>query len=183
MECVLPTFLVGDCVAHTPKVEQKTTTPPKPYTDATLLQAMETAGKTVEDETLREVMKENGIGRPSSRASIIEKLIKAGYIVRNSKNLEATIEGIEVIDLIKEPLLKRCEPTGRREKAQRAIERGAYSMAMFIADLVRQLRALITRVKSAPSAILHATKPPTYHSPSRKSASRASNSKPYRRKR
>lgn len=182
-EVVLPTFLVGDCGAHTPKVEQKTTTPPKPYTDATLLQAMETAGKTVEDETLREVMKENGIGRPSSRASIIEKLIKAGYIVRNGKNLEATIEGIEVIDLIQEPLLKSCETTGRWEKALRDIERGAYSMAMFIADLVRQLRALITRVKSAPSAILHATKPPTYHSPSRKSASRASNSKPYRRKR
>lgn len=181
-EVALPTFLVGDRGTHTPKVEQKMTTPPKAYTDATLLQAMETAGKTVEDETLREAMKENGIGRPSSRASIIEKLIKVGYLVRNGKTLEATTKGIEVVDLIQEPLLKRCETTGRWEKALRDIERGTCSMSAFIADLVGQLRALITRVKSAPSAILHATPPSTYHSSSRKNASRTSRSRPFRRK-
>lgn len=179
----LPTFLVGDRGSHSPKVEQKMTTPPKAYTDATLLQAMETAGKTVENETLREAMKENGIGRPSSRASIIEKLIKVGYIVRNGKTLEATTKGIELIDLIQEPLLKSCETTGLWEKALRDIERGTFSMAVFIADLVRQLRALIQRVKAAPSATLHATPPPTYHSSSRKTASRTSKSKPFRRKR
>lgn len=179
----LPTFLVGDSGFHSPKVEQKMTTPPKAYTDATLLQAMETAGKTVEDETLREAMKENGIGRPSSRASIIEKLIKVGYLVRNGKTLEATTKGIELIDLIQEPLLKSCETTGRWEKILRDIEKGTYSMSVFIADLVRQLRALTDRIKRAPSATLHATPPTTYHSSSRKSTSRTARNKPFRRKR
>lgn len=179
----LPVFHGGDRGSHAPKVEQKTTTPPKAYTDATLLQAMETAGKTVEDETLREAMKENGIGRPSSRAAIIEKLIKVGYIVRNGKSLEATTKGIELIDLIQEPLLKSCETTGLWEKNLRDIEHGTYSLHTFIEGLVGQLCSLTERVKAAPSAALHAAPSPSYHSYSRRTAPRTTRKRPSARKR
>ena len=111
-ERTLPTFVKGESGPHTPTLTEKWTTPPKYYTEATLLRAMETAGKFVDDETLRAALKENGIGRPSSRAGIIETLFKRHYIRRERKNLIATATGIELIDIIHEELLKSCELTG-----------------------------------------------------------------------
>ena len=121
-ERTLPTFVKGESGEHTPTLTEKMTTPPPYYSEATLLRAMETAGKFVEDETLRAAMKENGIGRPSSRAGIIETLFKRHYIKRERKRLVATPTGIELIDLIHEELLKSCELTGIWEKKLRDIE-------------------------------------------------------------
>ena len=121
-ERTLPTFVKGESGPHTPTLTEKWTTPPKYYTEATLLRAMETAGKFVDDETLRAALKENGIGRPSSRAGIIETLFKRHYIRRERKNLIATATGIELIDIIHEELLKSCELTGIWEKKLRDIE-------------------------------------------------------------
>ena len=119
----LPAFVKGESGAHTPRLQEKTTTPPKYYTEATLLRAMETAGKTVDDEELRDAMKENGIGRPSTRAAIIEKLYQRNYIVKQGKSLRATDIGVELIHTIISPLLKSAELTGRWEKKLREIER------------------------------------------------------------
>lgn len=142
-ERTLPTFVKGESGPHTPTFTEKWTTPPKYYTEATLLRAMETAGKFVDDETLRAALKENGIGRPSSRAGIIETLFKRHYIRRERKNLIATATGIELIDIIHEELLKSCELTGIWEKKLRDIEHKKYEAADFINELKQQVTEIV----------------------------------------
>ena len=145
-ERTLPTFVKGESGPHQPTLTEKWTTPPKPYTEATLLRAMETAGKFVEDEELRAALKENGIGRPSSRAGIIETLFKRHYIRRERKNLIATQTGIELIDTIKEELLKSCELTGIWEKKLRDIEHQKYDAALFVEELKQQITTIVNDV-------------------------------------
>ena len=145
-EKVLPDFVKGESGPHTPTLTEKWTTPPKYYTEATLLRAMETAGKFVEDEELRAALKENGIGRPSSRAGIIETLYKRRYIRRERKNLIATATGIELIDTIREDLLKSCELTGIWEKKLRDIEHQRYDASMFIDELKQQIKDIVVQV-------------------------------------
>ena len=145
-ERTLPTFVKGESGPHTPTLTEKMTTPPPYYTEATLLRAMETAGKFVEDEELRAALKENGIGRPSSRAGIIETLFKRHYIRRERKRLVATPTGIELIDLIKEELLKSCELTGIWEKKLRDIEHKTYDPAQFINELKQQITEIVRQV-------------------------------------
>ena len=145
-ERTLPTFTKGETGPHTPTLSEKWTTPPKYYTEATLLRAMETAGKFVEDDELRNALKENGIGRPSSRASIIETLFKRRYIKRERKNLLATPTGIELIGIIREELLKSCELTGIWEKKLRDIEHQKYDAAQFISELKEQITAIVNEV-------------------------------------
>ncbi len=140
---VLPAFEVGESGSHEMSLVEKNTTPPKPYTEATLLRAMETAGKFVEDETLRDALKENGIGRPSSRASIIETLFKREYIVRQKRNIVPTQTGISLIDQIRQPLLKSCELTGIWEKRLRDIEHGKYSLEEFIEGMKSLINEII----------------------------------------
>ena len=144
----LPTFQKGESGPHKPTLTEKWTTPPKYYTEATLLRAMETAGKFVEDETLRAALKENGIGRPSTRAAIIETLFKRHYIRKERKNLMATPTGVELIDMIKEELLKSCELTGIWEKKLRDIEHNQYDPAQFINELKEQITAIVNQVMS-----------------------------------
>ena len=145
-ERTLPSFVKGESGDHTPTLTEKWTTPPKYYTEATLLRAMETAGKFVEDEELRAAMKENGIGRPSSRAGIIETLFKRHYIRRQRKNLMATPTGIELIDTIHEELLKSCELTGIWEKKLRDIEHKTYDPGQFINELKEQINQIVNDV-------------------------------------
>ncbi len=145
-ENTLPAFVKGESGPHTPTLTEKWTTPPKYYTEATLLRAMETAGKFVEDEELRAAMKENGIGRPSSRAGIIETLFKRHYIRREKKNLLATATGTELIDIIKEELLKSCELTGIWEKKLRDIEHHTYEPGVFINELKEQITQIVCQV-------------------------------------
>ncbi len=145
-EKTLPTFVKGESGDHQPTLTEKWTTPPPYYTEATLLRAMETAGKFVEDEALRAAMKENGIGRPSSRASIIETLFKRHYIKRERKRLVATPTGIELIDLIREELLKSCELTGIWEKKLRDIEHKKYDPQQFINELKEQITEIVNDV-------------------------------------
>ena len=142
-ERTLPTFVKGESGPHTPTLTEKWTTPPKYYTEATLLRAMETAGKFVDDETLRAALKENGLGRPSPRAGIIETLFKRHYIRRERKNLIATATGIELIDIIHEELLKSCELTGIWEKKLRDIEHKKYEAADFINELKQQVTEIV----------------------------------------
>ena len=150
-ERTLPTFVKGESGDHKPTLTEKWTTPPPYYTEASLLRAMETAGKFVEDETLRAAMKENGIGRPSSRAGIIETLFKRHYIKREKKRLVATPTGIELIDLIREELLKSCELTGIWEKKLRDIEHQKYDAKQFIDELKAQVTEIVQEVMSDPS--------------------------------
>ncbi|MBQ9230470.1 MAG: DNA topoisomerase 3 [Prevotella sp.] len=150
-ERTLPTFVKGETGEHQPTLTEKWTTPPPYYTEATLLRAMETAGKFVEDETLRAAMKENGIGRPSSRASIIETLFKRHYIKRERKRLVATPTGIELIDLIREDLLKSCELTGIWEKKLRDIEHQQYDAGQFIQELKEQVTTIVSDVMRDPT--------------------------------
>ena len=145
-ERTLPNFVKGESGDHVPSLTEKWTTPPKFYTEATLLRAMETAGKFVEDEELRAALKENGIGRPSSRAGIIETLFKRHYIKRERKNLIATPTGIELIDTIKEELLKSCELTGIWEKKLRDIEAKKYDPGQFIEELKEQISQIVQEV-------------------------------------
>ena len=147
-ERTLPSFVKGESGDHTPTLTEKWTTPPKYYTEATLLRAMETAGKFVDDEELRAALKENGIGRPSSRAGIIETLFKRHYIRRQRKNLLATPTGIELIDTIHEELLKSCELTGIWEKKLRDIEHKTYDPAEFIKGLKEQINKIVMDVLS-----------------------------------
>lgn len=144
----LPTFVKGESGSHTPTLTEKWTTPPKYYTEATLLRAMETAGKLVEDETLRAALKENGIGRPSTRAAIIETLFKRHYIRKERKNLLATPTGMELIDLIREELLKSAELTGIWEKKLRDIEAQKYDAQQFIEELKQQVGDIVLQVIS-----------------------------------
>jgi len=147
-ERTLPAFVKGESGEHKPTLTEKWTTPPPYYNEASLLRAMETAGKFVEDETLRAAMKENGIGRPSSRASIIETLFKRHYIQRKGKRLIATPTGIELIDLIREELLKSCELTGIWEKKLRDIEHKKYDAGQFINELKQQVADIVRDVMS-----------------------------------
>lgn len=147
-ERTLPAFSEGESGPHEPGLAQKMTQPPKPYTEATLLRAMETAGKTVEDEELRDAMKENGIGRPSTRAAIIETLFRRGYVRRQRKALVPTATGTELIGLIKEELLKSAELTGRWEKKLREIEKRTYAPAQFIEELKSMVTDLVRQVLS-----------------------------------
>ena len=142
----LPTFVKGESGTHTPTLTEKQTTPPKHYTEASLLRAMETAGKLVEDETLRAAMKENGIGRPSSRAGIIETLFRRHYIQRKRKNIEATLTGIALIDTIHEKLLTSAELTGIWEKKLRDIEAKKYDPAQFVNELKEQINNIVNDV-------------------------------------
>ena len=145
-EGTLPPFTKGETGPHTPTLTQKETTPPKPFTEATLLRAMETAGRNVDDEELREAMKENGIGRPSTRAAIIQTLYKRGYIRQQRKSLEATPTGIALIGLIQEELLKSAELTGLWENKLRQIERRTYSAQQFVAELKQMVSELVHTV-------------------------------------
>lgn len=166
-ERTLPVFTKGEHGPHVPDLAQKQTQPPKPYTEATLLRAMETAGKLVDDVELREAMKENGIGRPSTRAAIIKTLFSREYIRLQRKSIFATERGVQLIGLIKEELLKSAELTGRWEKKLREIERQEYNAKQFIdelkamvADIVRQVLAdntnrLTAMVTPAPDTLAH----------------------------
>ena len=150
----LPAFTKGESGPHEPVLKEKTTTPPKYYTEATLLRAMETAGKTVENDELREAMKENGIGRPSTRAAIIEKLYQRKYIVKQGKSLRATETGINLIHLIISPLLKSAELTGLWEKKLREIERGEYTAQDFLAELKEMTSGVVKDVKTNKAGML-----------------------------
>ena len=150
----LPAFVKGESGPHEPLLKEKTTTPPKYYTEATLLRAMETAGKTVENDELREAMKENGIGRPSTRAAIIEKLYQRKYIVKQGKTLRATETGINLIHTIISPLLKSAELTGLWEKKLREIEKGEYTAQDFLTELKEMTSGVVRDVKSNKAGML-----------------------------
>ncbi len=145
-EQTLPDFKKGEHGPHQPSLAEKQTTPPKPYTEATLLRAMETAGKTVENEELRDALKANGLGRPSTRAAIIETLYKRRYIQKVRKSLEPTSTGIALIGVIQEDLLKSAELTGQWEKKLRDIEAHRYSAAQFLDELKQQTAQLVQQV-------------------------------------
>ena len=147
-EKVMPNFEVGETGPHDPWVHQGKTTPPKAFTEATLLRAMETAGKQVDDEEMREILKDNGIGRPSTRANIIETLFKRSYIEKKKKNLFATQTGMDLIDTIQNELLKSAELTGTWERKLRLIEKGEYSMETFKQELIQMVVELTREVKS-----------------------------------
>lgn len=148
-EKILPVFEVGERGPHEPWIHQGKTTPPKPYTEASLLRAMETAGKQVEDEEMRELLKDNGIGRPSTRANIIETLFRRKYIEKKKKNLFATQTGIDLIDTIQNELLKSAELTGIWERKLRLIEKGDYEPATFKQELIDMVVALAREVKTS----------------------------------
>lgn len=147
-ERVLPVFNIGESGPHVPDLNEKWTQPPKPYTEATLLRAMETAGKLVDNDELRDALKENGIGRPSTRAAIIETLFKRHYIRKERKNLIATPTGVELIQLIREDLLKSAELTGIWEKKLREIERRSYDAATFLNELKQMVAEIVNSVLS-----------------------------------
>lgn len=149
----LPAFKKGEQGPHEPQLQEKTTTPPKYYTEATLLRAMETAGRTVDNEELRDAMKENGIGRPSTRAAIIEKLFQRKYIIREKKNIKATELGINLIHTIISPLLKSAELTGIWEKKLREIERGDFQAQQFLDELKQMTYEVVREVKSDKSGM------------------------------
>jgi len=153
-ERILPSFTPGESGPHRPELLEKWTQPPKPYTEATLLRAMETAGKTVSDEELRDAMKENGIGRPSTRAAIIETLYKRSYMRKEKKNIIPTPTGRSLIGIIHEDLLKSAELTGIWEKRLRDIERGNYSSAQFIDELKQMVSGIVNQVLSDNSSRL-----------------------------
>lgn len=162
---ILPTFVKGEKGPHEPSFLEKQTKPPKQFTEATLLRAMETAGKQVDDDEMRELMKENGIGRPSTRANIIETLFRRKYIKRNKKQVLPTPTGIQLIDTIQNDLLKSAELTGQWEKQLKDIEKGTFSAGMFIAnmkkmvdDLVYEVRSETTRANISPSVVPATTK-------------------------
>ncbi len=143
---ILPEFVKGERGPHEPDLLEKQTQPPKPYTEATLLRAMETAGKQVEDEELSDLMKENGIGRPSTRANIIETLFKRKYIIRERKNIVPTITGIQLIDTISNDLLKSVELTGMWEKKLRQIENAEYDPKVFLDEMKLMVARLVHEV-------------------------------------
>lgn len=143
---IMPQFVVGESGPHEPSLLKKCTQPPKPYTEGSLLRAMETAGKTVDDEVMREAMKENGIGRPSTRAAIIETLFKRKYIRKERKSLSATMAGIQLIDTIKEELLKSAKLTGLWENKLRLIEKGEFSAQQFLDELKAMVNSVVINV-------------------------------------
>ncbi len=147
-EKVMANFVVGETGPHKPLIHQGKTTPPKAFTEATLLRAMETAGKQVEDEEMRELLKDNGIGRPSTRANIIETLFRRKYIERKKKNIFATQTGMDLIDCIKSELLKSAELTGNWERKLRLIEKGEYQLETFKQELIEMVTDITKEVKS-----------------------------------
>lgn len=147
-EKTLPSFVKGESGPHLPDLNEKWTQPPKPYTEATLLRAMETAGKLVDNDELRDALKENGIGRPSTRAAIIETLFKRNYIRKERKNLIATPTGVELVQLIHEELLKSAELTGIWEKKLREIERKTYDARQFLEELKQMVAEIVMSVLS-----------------------------------
>lgn len=158
----MPTFIVGESGPHEPTLTTKTTQPPKPYTEGTLLRAMETAGRTVDDEQLREAMKENGIGRPSTRSAIIEMLFKRRYITKQRKSLAPTAAGIQLIGTIKDELLKSAKLTGIWENKLRRIERGELQPAQFMQELrqlVSDLVLTVMRDNASSGIIIGETEP------------------------
>ena len=144
---ILPTFEKGETGPHKPSIEEKQTSPPKPFTEATLLRSMETAGKQVDDEEMRELMKENGIGRPSTRANIIQTLYRRQYIKKSRKNIIATSTGIQLIDSIQNDILKSAELTGTWEKNLRDIESGTYDVRLFMDEMRTMIKDLVREVK------------------------------------
>lgn len=146
---IIPDFEKGETGPHKPELEEKETKPPKYYTEATLLRAMETAGKQVDDEELRELMKENGIGRPSTRANIIETLFRRNYIYKSKKSLIPTDTGIQLIDTIEDELLKSVELTGIWEKKLRQIEKGSYQKTVFLDEMKEMVSTLVQSVRSS----------------------------------
>ena len=148
-ERILPTFTVGENGEHTPALSEKMTLPPKPYTEATLLRAMETAGKFVDSDELRDALKENGIGRPSTRAAIIETLFRRNYIRKERKSLFATPTGVELIATIDEELLKSAELTGQWENKLRKIEKREYTGKDFLEELKEMVVNIVTNVRNA----------------------------------
>lgn len=147
-ENILPSFEKGESGTHEPSLTEKWTSPPKYYTEATLLRAMETAGKFVENDELRDALKENGIGRPSTRAAIIETLFKRNYVRKEKKNLLATITGVQLIQTIQEELLKSAELTGIWENKLRQIERNQYDTKIFIDELKQMLTQIVMNVRN-----------------------------------
>ncbi len=145
---ILPTFTKGEKGVHKPSFLEKETKPPKHYSEATLLRAMETAGKQVDDDEMRDLMKENGIGRPSTRANIIETLFRRNYIKRNKKQLLPTLTGIQLIDTIQNKLLKSAELTGRWEKQLKEIEKGNFNAGTFINNMKKMVDNLVYEVRS-----------------------------------
>lgn len=158
-EKVMPVFTEGESGPHEPRVHKGKTTPPKPYTEATLLRAMETAGKQVEEEEVRELLKDNGIGRPSTRANIIETLFRRKYIEKKKKNLYATQTGIDLIDTIQNELLKSPELTGVWERKLRQIEKGAYDAALFKQELIGMVTELTQEVKASGDRLITTSEP------------------------
>lgn len=150
---IMPQFVVGEAGEHEPLMQEKQTQPPKPYTEATLLRAMETAGKQVDDEELRDLMKDNGIGRPSTRAAIIETLFKRKYIEKQKKNLIATPVGISLIQTIKIELLKSVEMTGLWEKKLRQIEKGEYQTQTFLDEMKLLVSQIVDQVHADNSQV------------------------------
>jgi len=148
-EELMPSFKKGETGTHNPQLQEKTTSPPKYYTEATLLRGMESAGKNVEDEDLRDAMKDNGIGRPSTRANIIETLFRRRYIERRKKNLHATATGVDLIGLIKSDLLKSAELTGQWERKIKLIEKGEYDINEFKKELIEMIVEITNNVKFA----------------------------------
>lgn len=148
-EKILPIFEPGESGPHTPRIHQGKTTPPKAFTEATLLRAMETAGKQVDDEEVREMLKDNGIGRPSTRANIIETLFKRRYIEKKKKNIYATQTGMDLIDTIQTELLKSAELTGQWERKLRLIEKGEYASETFKEELIQMVVDLTKEVKTS----------------------------------
>lgn len=179
-ERTLPPFQKGETGPHTPTLTQKETTPPKPFTEATLLRAMETAGRNVDDEELREAMKENGIGRPSTRAAIIQTLYKRGYIRLQRKSLEATPTGVALIGLIQEELLKSAELTGIWENKLRQIEHHTYSAQQFMAELKQMVSELVHTVlcDNTNRRVEQASAPSGNASPAGKSSAKQGTSSP-----
>ncbi len=145
---ILPSFVVGEKGPHQPSLLEKETKPPNQFTEATLLRAMETAGKQVDDEDLRELMKENGIGRPSTRANIIETLFRRQYIIRNKKQVLPTPTGIQLIDTIQNELVKSAELTGSWEKQLKDIEKGTFTAGAFIKNMKQMVETLVYEVRS-----------------------------------
>ena len=165
----MPQMTVGESGPHEPSLLKKSTQPPKPYTEGTLLRAMETAGKTVDDDELRDAMKENGIGRPSTRAAIIETLFRRRYIRKERKSLSATTAGCQLIDTIKEPLLKSAKLTGLWERKLRMIERGEYSAQQFLDELKQMVGEIVLNVlrdNSGPAIIVEQDAPKKPKAPS-----------------
>lgn len=171
-EQMIPEFKVGETGPHKPVIHQGKTSPPKAYTEATLLRAMETAGKQVDDEELREMLKNNGIGRPSTRANIIETLFKRKYIERKKKNLVATSTGIQLIDTIEDELLKGPELTGEWELKLRKIESGEYEANQFKDELIQMIRELTKKVVDGKAKVftLHEEKEKVKEKPKREAA-------------